>query len=285
MNYDALYLTSGGTHGYSILGSIYVLEKSNYINLIKRYIGVSVGSLISFLLILKYKSSDIFKILSSENIEDIYFNSEFERANVILNLIKNYGMSNACGIDRILNIFLKERHLNLNLTFKELYEFNNIEFITIASNITRSKLEYFSYKLTPNVNVLIAIKASCAIPMIFNPIKYNNCLLVDGGFYNNIVNNFINNKTLTIRLKTLKTCNSDNIFRYIKLLFSDLSQKIHIDNEFHSIELIFQEPGINFNITNNDKMKMYNYGLVEIQKFIKWKKKLKKIFDIWRDIK
>ena len=36
MNYDTLYLTSGGTHGYSILGSIYVLEQLSYINLIKR---------------------------------------------------------------------------------------------------------------------------------------------------------------------------------------------------------------------------------------------------------
>ena len=268
-----------------MLGSIYALERFKLITLFKRYIGVSVGSLISFLLILKYKSSDIFEILISENIEDIYFNSEFERTNVILNLIKNYGMSNANGIDRILNIFLKERHLDLNLTFKELYEFNNIEFITIASNITNSKLEYFSYKLTPDVTVLMAIKASCAIPMIFNPIKYNNCLLVDGGFYNNIVNDFINNKTLTIRLKNLKTGDPNNIFRYIKLLFNDLSQKIHIDNEFHSIELIFQEPGINFNITNTNKIKMYNYGLVETQKFIRWKKILVKIFSIWKNIK
>ena len=129
----------------------------------------------------------------------------------------------------------------------------------------------------------MAIKASCAIPMIFNPIKYNNCLLVDGGFYNNIVNDFINNKTLTIRLKNLRANDFNNIFRYIKSLFNDLSQKIHIDNKFHSIELIFQEPGTNFNITNSNKIKMYNYGIVETQTFIKWKKKLLKTFNIWKN--
>lgn len=284
MNYDTLFLTSGGINGYSLLGSIHVLEKSNIFDLFKRYIGISIGSIISFLLILKYKSNDIFKILASENIEDIYFNSEFENHNIILNLIKHFGMSNATGVDKLFSFFLKERRLNLNISFKELYEYNPIEFIVIASNITKSKLEYFSHKLTPNVSVLLAVKASSAIPIIFKPIKYNNSILVDGGFYTNIVNNYITNKTLTLRLKNQKNSNTNDILNYIKLLFNSLSEQIYIDNKYHTIELLCHENGINFNINKFYKNNIYNCGIIETQKFLKWKFFLLKIFNTWKNL-
>tara|TARA_R110002074_G_scaffold357655_1_gene529900 strand:+ start:265 stop:1125 length:861 start_codon:yes stop_codon:yes gene_type:complete len=285
MKYTSLYLTSGGTHGYSMLGSIHVLEKLNMINKIRKYIGVSVGSLISLLLILKYKSCEIFKIFISEDIEDIYFNYEFESENLILNLIKDHGMSEGNSINRILQIFLKERHLKTNITFKELYEFNNIEFIVIAANVTKNRLEYFSHILTPDVNVLLAIKASSAIPMMFKPIKYNNDTLIDGAFYNSIMNKYIDNKTFTIRLKTLNIYNDDNFINYIKLLFQNLSERTHKDNKFHSIELSFKKSGVNFKISNNDKSNMFNYGIIETLKFINWKNTLFNIFLIWKDIK
>lgn len=284
MNYDTLFLTPGGINGYLLLGSIHVLEKLNIFDSFKRYIGISVGSIISFLLILKYKSNEIFKILASENIEDIYFNSEFDNHNVILNLIKHFGMSNATGIDKLFCLFLKERQLNLNITFKELYEYNNIEFIVIASNITKSKLEYFSYKLTPNVSVLLAVKGSSAIPIIFNPIKYNNSLLVDGGFYNNFPNKYITNKTLTIRLKNKKNSNANDVLSYIKLLFNSLSEQIITDNKYHTIELLCDESGVNFNINNHYKNNLYNCGIIEAQKFLKWKFFLLKIFNTWKNL-
>ena len=194
-------------------------------------------------------------------------------------------MSNATGIDKLFTCFLKERKLNINITFKELYEYNNIEFIVIASNITESKLEYFSYKLTPNITVLLAVKASSAIPIIFNPIKYNNSLLVDGGFYNNIINKYITNKTLTIRLKNKRNNNTNDILNYIKLLFNSLSEQVYSDNKYHSIELNFNKTGINFNINNFHKINLYKYGIIETQKFLKWKLFLVKLFKIWKNLK
>jgi len=38
-----------------------------------------------------------------------------------------------------------------------------------------------------------AVQASCAIPGIFTPVKWNDCLLVDGGLLNNLPTSFIDN--------------------------------------------------------------------------------------------
>jgi NTE family protein len=288
MQYDSLYLTSGGTHGYSMLGVIFVLEKFNLINNLKKFIGTSVGSLISLLVVLKYSALDIYKIFISQNIEEIYFNTYFNKNNIILNLINNLGIDNGDGINRILELFLKEKNLDINITFKELYDFNNIELIIVASNITHNKLQYFSYKLTPDCNVLLAIKASCAIPLIFNPIIYENNILIDGGVLDGNPNKFVNNKTLTIRLITDKNTDINisniNLLQYVKVLFDLMVKFEHNDNKFHTITFVFKTRGINFDISNTDKKTMFNYGICETLKFVKYKRHLRYYFDIWNSI-
>lgn len=288
MNYDTLYLTPGGTHGYSLLGVINVLEKNNLINSFKKIIGISVGSLISLLVVLNYPASEIFKVFISQDIENIYFNSQINNNNLILNLINNLGTNNGCGINRILQLFLTAKKLDINITFKELYDFNNTELVIIASNITNGELQYFSHKLTPNCDILLSIKASCAIPIIFNPVIYNNDILVDGGFFN-MNNKIVNDKTLTIRLLTEKNINVNleniNILQYIKTLFDFITKYEYNDNKSHTIKLVFKTDGINFNLSKQHKIEMFNYGICETLKFIKHKRYIKYIFDIWKDIK
>jgi patatin-like phospholipase/acyl hydrolase len=289
MYYDTLYLTPGGTHGYSILGAVSVLEQVGLIKNLKKIIGISIGSLISLLLILKFSTSEIFKVFLSHDIEDIYFNSQLNNTNLILNLINNLGINNGNGISRLLQLFLVSRKLDINLTFKDLYEYNNIELIIIASNITTGKLHYFSHKLTPDCSVLVGIKASCAIPIIFNPISYENNLLIDGGFFDVDSNTLVDNKTLTIRLLTDRNNYLDlqdiNILQYFKVLFDCINKFEHNDEKSHTIKLIFKTDGINFNISDEDKRVMFNYGVSETLKFVKYKRQLKYIFDIWKDIK
>ena len=289
MNYDTLYLTSGGTNGYSLLGAISVLEKVNLINTFKKIIGVSVGSMIALLLVLNYSALEIFKVLISKNVEDIYFNSQINNNNLILNLINNLGTNDGSGINRVLQLFLTAKKLNTNITFKELYKFNNTELVIIASNITNGKLQYFSYKLTPDCSILLAIKASSAIPIIFNPVIYNNDILIDGAFFYKNENKIINDKTLTIRLLIEKNINVNleniNILQYIKTLFDFITKYEYNDNKSHTIKLVFKTDGINFNLSKKHKIKMFNYGICETLKFIRYKRYLKKIFHTWKNIK
>ena len=283
--YNSLYLTSGGIHGYSLLGSIHVLEKLNIFNNFKKIIGNSIGSLIGFLLVLKYTSFEIFSVLKSNNIEDIYFNNILESENILMNLIDNLGLNNANGIVRILELFIKSKNLNSNITFKELYNYNKIELIIVSGNLSSNSLKYFSYKTTPDCSVNLAIKASCGIPILFSPIIYKNNILVDGGFFEFKKNKYITEKTLTLRIRNTYNSKLDisklELSNYLLFLIQYLiiNSQTSFDNEKNTLFLDFDKTGINFNITQKDKIKMFKYGIIQTMNFIKIKRIKMKYFN------
>ena len=283
MNYESLHLTSGGVNGYAILSSIYVLNKMKCLNNINKYIGESVGSIISTLLILKYNSLDIFKVLISNDIEDIYLNNEFQKNNIILNLLNNYGLSDSKSVERLIILFFKERGLKPNITFKELYQFNPIELNIIASNITKNKLEIFSSKTTPDISVIFAIKASCTIPLIFKPMYYKNNILIDGGFFSNFKNPLINNKTLTIKLQIENKNNVNNLVDYIKLLVNSITINNTL-NRLNTLNIRLKNVGVNFNLDKEFKKDIFNCGILHTYSFIKFRNLIYKIFINWKKL-
>lgn len=291
MNYDSLLLTSGGTKGYGIIGSLRYLEYNNHLSKFKKIIGISVGSIIGLLLVLKYKVKDIFYILSNYNIEDIYLNEHIKKYNLVNNFLQNYSLNNTEGIFKFIHYFMSNKNIDFNITFKDLYNFNKINLIFIATNINKNKLEYFSYKLTPNIPVLLALKASISIPFIFEPVVINNEYFVDGGLLTTKMIKYTNKNTLIIQLNTGKVINNyniNNIEDYIKRIISILfAQSIAKSkyNKFNnnSIILNFHENGITFNINKNNKKNDYFIGLIQAKKFIYRKLLLKKIFQILKN--
>tara|TARA_B100001123_G_C15286548_1_gene1015827 strand:- start:57 stop:935 length:879 start_codon:yes stop_codon:yes gene_type:complete len=291
MNYTSIYLTSGGTNGYVLIGALQVLERSNLLSNIKTVIGCSIGSVFSLFFILGYKSKDIFKILSSHNVEDIYFNRPINNDNLILNLTAELGINDGTGLIRILQIFLEQKGLSLNTTFKQLYEKTNKELIILASNIIDNKLEILSHIKHPNMSVSLAIKASSAIPLVFTPVNYNNKILVDGGFLSDTNCESIKEDTLILRLKSEQYYDVenviDNIYDYVKLLFQNLLllTQVYNDNINNTIEFNLKNTGINFDLTKDTKNDLYYYGIsLTIDFIIKRKLKLK-YFNKFRNLK
>ena len=291
MNYTSIYLTSGGTNGYVLIGALQVLERSNLLSNIKTVIGCSIGSVFNLFFILGYKSKDIFKILSSHNVEDIYFNRPINNDNLILNLTAELGINDGTGLIRILQIFLEQKGLSLNTTFKQLYEKTNKELIILASNIIDNKLEILSHIKHPNMSVSLAIKASSAIPLVFTPVNYNNKILVDGGFLSDTNCESIKEDTLILRLKSEQYYDVenviDNIYDYVKLLFQNLLllTQVYNDNINNTIEFNLKNTGINFDLTKDTKNDLYYYGIsLTIDFIIKRKLKLK-YFNKFRNLK
>lgn len=277
MNYETLYLTSGGTNGYVYIGALQILERKNLLKNLKRVIGCSVGSIFSLFYILGYKSKDILKILTLQNVEDIYINQKVNNDNIILNLTMNLGLNDGNGIIRLINIFLEHKNISNNITLKELYKIYPIEFIILVSNITNNKQELISYKTNGDMPVNLAIRASCSIPLLFTPIKYKHNIFVDGGFISDMKSNFIDEKTLILRLHTSKYYETNdslgNIFDYIKTIFQTILMQTQFYNKnSNTIEYNFNSSGINFTLTNDDKIKLYYKGIKDTLDFINNKK-------------
>lgn len=286
MDMDTLYLSSGGIKGYSILGVISVLEKKQLLQYYKTIIGSSVGSIIGLLIIIGYNSNSIYKLLLND-LEDILFKKQINQENILLNLINFYGINNGNKYKNLLQYLLKEKKYKIDITFKELYDETQINFIVITSDICSSELFYFNKDDTPNYSVINSIMASTCIPLVFQPIYYEDKILVDGGYFNNIKMRYLDSNTLIVNIKShsnyIDTSNDLNLFEYSKLLINSLVKSVQNINNFDSLNIIdleFDSNGISLNINNDERKDLYTYGIFKCLNFFKRRDILNKYFDI-----
>nr|UOX61096.1 MAG: patatin-like phospholipase [Diabrotica toursvirus 3a] len=79
----------------------------------------------------------------------------------------------------------KEKNIDENITFSEFTSVHGKQLAFVAGNITTGNQQIFSHKDTPSMSVILAIKMSCSLPIVFPASVYNNNVFVDGLFFNN----------------------------------------------------------------------------------------------------
>lgn len=194
--YNELVLSGGGIKGIAMIGALSYLEEINLLQNIKRYIGTSVGGLISFLLVIGYTCNELKEISLNINFEDY---SDI----TLTNLFNDFGLDNFNKIMRIIIAIIQQKEISKDITFKKLYIKTKKELIITGSNISTCKIELFSKKYSPNMKVLDALQITMSIPFMFKPVLYNNNYYVDGGIYNPYPIKYAKNlkKTIGIFLK------------------------------------------------------------------------------------
>lgn len=165
----ALVLGSGGARGFAHMGVINILEKEKIpIDIV---VGTSIGALVGGIYcanrlpefqqaMLEISPKQIFKLFIPKSSLKIEIRALF---NLIL---KKHKLIKGKNIDSFLKYFIKNKKIeNLNKKFE-----------AIATDIVTGK------EVVLNKGPLLkAIKASIAIPDLFDPVKYKDKLLIDGG--------------------------------------------------------------------------------------------------------
>lgn len=80
-----------------------------------------------------------------------------------------------------------------DITFEELYDNFEVELVIPATNLTRSSGELCHVKLTPQMPIRVAVRASMSLPVLLEPVKWKRAgsevdypeLYVDGGVVDN----------------------------------------------------------------------------------------------------
>lgn len=153
-----IVLSGGGARGFAHIGVLKALNENGiYPDVIS---AVSAGSIVGSLYADGYRPDEIFEIF---NKLDIYKLIKFQRP--------WFGMLRASGLQKTLQHYLKAT------TFEEL----KIPLFVAATNFSKAKIEYFE-----EGNLIQAILASSAIPLILKPVLINNDFYVDGGLMNNL---------------------------------------------------------------------------------------------------
>lgn len=263
-----LVLSAGGNLGIAMLGALHYIDQLGYIDNFTTFIGSSVGAIISFLLCIGYKPLEIYKIVKNLDLNKMYNIS-------ILKFIKKFGFCDSSEIDNVCIDLLKKKNINQNITFKQLKKFSGKSLYICTVNVNQQKYCFFSYKTSPDMKILDALKMSYSIPFIFTPVLFNNEYYIDGGcllYYPIILSKKNLDKTFGIFLysKRIPISHISSIQQYIQNLYSlfyYIIQHNKVNHNYNQITLKISFSK-NINLFSFNPSKLFNIGYICAQKNI-----------------
>tara|TARA_B100000886_G_scaffold315518_2_gene253525 strand:- start:2235 stop:3260 length:1026 start_codon:yes stop_codon:yes gene_type:complete len=277
MKLENLVISGAGTSGIGFLGILKYMEENNLLKNLNKLTGTSIGSIVCFLITINYsileliefcKYFDFSKIVSEGNLD---------------NLINNFGFDNINKMYFIMIRMTQAKHIDPKITFMDHFKKTKKKLTITGTSLNEAKVYYFNYETYPNMQILLAIKISCCIPLVFQPISFNGILWIDGGISNNYPINYHHDeieKTIGLCVfdKNLDCENKEmnDITQYLPILFkcfiySDTNKNIHL-YESNTIKFSFDLGCFsNFELSKNDIINLietgYNYTLENKHKF------------------
>jgi predicted patatin/cPLA2 family phospholipase len=263
MDYDTVCLSGGGIKGIIFLGILKYLQNQKLINLslIKNWVGTSMGAIVCYLFTIGYTIDELIKF----NLEFDYFKLE---PNIdVNNLFSNLGIDNGEKANHVITSFLKIKLGLSNITFSEHYKLTKKKLVIIGTNYSKGVEAVFDYINTPDLSIITALRISFSLPIIFNPILYNNDYYIDGALTNNFPINKCNIKsTLGIFIKNSCSNQMTNLLSLIYgclSIYSDMVSLKDCPNNILNvikIENTKNQELINFNLSYEQKLELINYG-------------------------
>ena len=177
-NITKLLICGGGFKFFYLVGAIKYLHHINILKNIKEYIGISAGSMLALMFVLGYSTNDLNNFFLEFNFEKL-ISPDIE------SFFENKGLDNGEIKKIAIEQFLRKKGHKIDITFLELYQITNIKLTMIASNISKNSLELLNYETHPDLLITQGILMTSSLPILFEPVIYNNNYYVDGGAFDN----------------------------------------------------------------------------------------------------
>ena len=178
--YTNLALEGGGTRGVAYAGAFKVLEERGVLKNIEKVAGSSAGAIAGMMLAIGYNATEIDSILMSLPFQK--FNDgrgglygKYKRVK------KKFGIYKGDHFEKWLREMLDKKTGNAGLSFRDLHQLKlqdnrYRDFYCTATNISRQRLEVFSFAQTPDLPIAVAVRISGGIPLYFTPIALDDSL-------------------------------------------------------------------------------------------------------------
>lgn len=191
--HTTVVFSGGGTRGLAFAGALDVLRTHGIdwglrCPKLETVAGCSIGAMTALLICLGF---------SAHEIGHLVMHTEFHHL-VSLDPMQMFGvvMSGSLGLDagNVLKEWLAKQIAAKTLvdvaqaqrmTLLQLYEKTQMKLVCVATHIETRKLVDFHFESFPNVAVVDAVRASMALPPLFQPVEIQGALYADGGMVNN----------------------------------------------------------------------------------------------------
>ena len=175
-----IVINGGGTIFFNAYGA---LKQSNLSGIwshysVKSYYVTSACGILAIMLALQYSWEELDDFIIKRPLHNVWkFN--------VLNIFDYYKNRGIYGIEVLQDTFgplLKGKDLELAVTLKEFYEATGKTIYLYAVKLSTFETVEFSHISHPDMQLLTAVHASAALPILFKPAEYAGELYTDGGF-------------------------------------------------------------------------------------------------------
>lgn len=163
---EEIVISSGGSRGIYALGAAWELQKQGYFESAKTYSGTSVGAVIAVGLALGRHPLAMVRTV-------MRFPLECDMSSPG----QNFGLDGGKGLRRFIRRVLGLRR---KTTLEDVHRISGKTVRICVCNVTDGIPEYWTHLTHPEVDVVTALRISCSIPLVFQPVRYNSKLYVDG---------------------------------------------------------------------------------------------------------
>jgi len=268
-----IILGPGGMKGIMELGALQKLHEKGYLNNIERFVGCSIGSIISLLYICGYLPYELL-LKTKEHYNLLQFLPEHMTIKEYLN---TGGIIQTEKIKETLNILVLNK-LGSIPTLSQLKVMRNISLTVVYSNIETCKYGYISDETHPDMLCTDAAIIGINIPGLISSGYFNGIDYTDGALTNPYpINIYDDGKTNILGIFIQQTYDVNNFFErsmfiYVNMTIASLRNFIiqHASNKCKHLEIKtnIQDPTGIF-ICHDERENMYSSGYEVCDKFLK----------------
>lgn len=229
-DFSSIVIAGGATKVISAIGVLRFLEENNMVSPIKNIVGTSAGAVLCAFIALGYTSSEITDFFISNFCHD----ERITKMNLdeIFAVFTTYGLNNGLNLITVFERMIVQKLgvTRKGITFIELAKYCGKNLVICVANLTKERQEFWSVDTTPSTSIITALRASCAIPIVFTPVVIENSIYVDGGLYDNFPIDYFDKKPLRdilgINIISKGYQKSSNFMEYIKYIISSVMNKL-----------------------------------------------------------
>lgn len=176
----SIVINGGGTIFFNAYGALRQLNISGIWShdSVKSYYATSAGGILAIMLALQYTWEELDDYIIKRPWHDVWkFN--------IMNIFDYYKNKGIYGIELLQDAFgplLKGKDLELNVSLKNFYEATGKTIYFYSVKLSTFEIVEFSHETHPDMELLTALHATAALPILFRPAEYDGELYTDGGF-------------------------------------------------------------------------------------------------------
>lgn len=169
---ETLVVSGGGMKGVASLGAVVALRRSGMLRSVRTVVGTSAGALVAAAYAVDRANVGVLEELARAPY----------RADIDLSrLLVSFGVDSGRHLERWIDALLGHRAY----TFDQIRREHGVSLVVCATNLTERRPEYFGPDTTPDMDVALALRMSCTIPLYFSSVEHQGRLYVDGGVSDN----------------------------------------------------------------------------------------------------